>query len=177
MLRQLLLDRVLSKVHWNKRLVSFERCQDDDTKIHLQFEDDVCVKVDFLVGADGIHSRVIKTLLREHDEHGLRYLKIMIILGIADFCHPLLDERGFYTLDGTHRLFTMPYEGTKLDKNHKRRIMWQLSYRLDNEAEAKRLSTSGPTVLREEVLRLCRDWHEPVADMIAATPLETIWGT
>jgi hypothetical protein len=55
--------------------------------------------------------------------------------------------------------------------------MWQLSYRLHDEQEAKRLSAAGPEALREEVLRRCHNWHQPVPDMIAATPLETIWGT
>jgi hypothetical protein len=43
----------------------------------------------------------------------LSYTGIMIVLGITkDFFHPLLDEKGFYTLDGEHRLFTMPFEGS-----------------------------------------------------------------
>ena len=177
-LRQLMLDRIKSPVYWGKRLVSFDHA----SKIELTFDDGTLVPdVDLLVGADGIRSSVLGTLLKQKvDSLGLNYLGIMIILGIADFCHDLLNERGFYTLDGTHRLFTMPYEGCQLDDEKltgKRRIMWQLSYRLSDEAEAKRLSAVGPEALRDEVLRRCRDWHQPVADMVAATPLDTIWGT
>jgi salicylate hydroxylase len=168
-LRQLMLDRVKSPVHWGNRLITFEPGTEN---IRLQFDNNTTTEVDLLVGADGIRSSVVQRL---EQENGLRYLSIMIILGIADFLHPLLDERGFYTLDGTHRLFTMPYEGSKLST--KRRTMWQLSYRLHDEQEAKRLSAAGPEALREEVLRRCHNWHQPVPDMIAATPLETIWGT
>jgi 2-polyprenyl-6-methoxyphenol hydroxylase-like FAD-dependent oxidoreductase len=167
-----MLDRVKSPVHWGKRLVSFEPALHEKTR--LKFDSSITTEVDFLVGADGIKSCIIKKL--EKEQCGLRNLEIMIILGIADFCDPLLDERGFYTLDGTHRLFTMPYEGSKLSST-KRRTMWQLSYRLQDEKEQRRLSAAGPEALRKEVLRRCRNWHHPVADMIAATPLETIWGT
>jgi 2-polyprenyl-6-methoxyphenol hydroxylase-like FAD-dependent oxidoreductase len=173
-----MLDRVKSPVHWGKRLVSFERAVDDE-KIRLEFDssgDNDATEVDLLVGADGIKSCIIKKLEMGQKCCGLRNLEIMIILGIADFCDPLLDERGFYTLDGTHRLFTMPYEGSKLSTTQ-RRTMWQLSYRLQDEKEQRRLSVAGPEALRDEVMRRCRNWHHPVCDMIAATPLETIWGT
>ena len=43
------------------------------------------------------------------------YLGIFIILGITNTFHPLIDERGFYTLDGTHRLFIMPFEGSRIE--------------------------------------------------------------
>lgn len=149
--------------------------------MRLEFQDkSVLQDVDLLVGADGIKSSVLQSLLVDNNDtsFGLKYLDIMIILGIADFVHPHLDERGFYTLDGRHRLFTMPYEGNKTTpSSSSRRIMWQLSYRLNDEAEAKRLSAAGPQVLREQVLKRCCNWHQPVNDMIKATPLETIWGT
>jgi 2-polyprenyl-6-methoxyphenol hydroxylase-like FAD-dependent oxidoreductase len=45
-----------------------------------------------------------------------QYIGIFIILGItSDFRDPFLDEQGFYTLDGTHRLFTMPFSGSRMD--------------------------------------------------------------
>jgi len=92
--------------------------------------------------------------------HDLSYLNVSLINGITNekFYHPLLDEGGFYTLDGgMHRLFTMPFEGSRLDdvlsfgattthissksnsidytslshlvpKQTRRRYMWQLSF-------------------------------------------------
>ena len=44
-----------------------------------------------------------------------RNVGIYIILGISTHFHPLIDERGFYTLDGKHRLFIMPFQGSRLD--------------------------------------------------------------
>ena len=175
MLNRVQCDNASTPVHWGKRLSTFSEVSDD--KIQLEFDDGTIVdNVDLLIGADGIRSQVLQTLVGT-DDTGLRYLNIMIILGIADFCHPHLDERGFYTLDGRHRLFTMPYEGSQADSTTRRRIMWQLSFRLEDEDEAKRLSAAGPNVLREEVLKRCSGWHQPVMDMVMSTPLDTIWGT
>lgn len=104
---------------------------------------------------------------------------VMIILGIANnFNHNLLTERGFYTLDGKHRLFTMPYQGDRYALN--RRIMWQLSYRYeedDDESKFLKENRRNPEFLRNKVIEICSRWHDPVPSMIAATPLETIWGT
>ena len=180
MLRQMMLNRIqFTPIHWGKRLSTFSEVAND--KIQVKFDDGTIVdNVDLLVGADGIRSQVLPALVGTDDDTtdtGLRYLNIMIILGIADFSHPHLDERGFYTLDGMHRLFTMPYEGSQVDSTTRRRIMWQLSFRFEDEEAAKRLSTAGPNVLREQVLKRCSGWHQPVIDMVMTTPLDTIWGT
>jgi 2-polyprenyl-6-methoxyphenol hydroxylase-like FAD-dependent oxidoreductase len=104
---------------------------------------------------------------------GLRHTGIRLILGIADFSHPLLGERGFYTLDGTHRLFTMPYQSNRHDPTKTNRVMWQLSFSTE---ESDRGSLDSES-LRVQVLKRCQSWHEPVLSMVQATPIETIWGT
>jgi 2-polyprenyl-6-methoxyphenol hydroxylase-like FAD-dependent oxidoreductase len=172
-LRRLLLEKLSSStVVFGKQFVRLTLR--DFNKLSLAFGDGSTVEgVDLLISADGIRSSVVKEILP--NDPGPKYIGIMIVLGIAKFCHPLLDERGFYTLDGNHRLFTMPYEGAKPNGND-RRIMWQLSYTL-NESEAKSWSLVGPQALKDEVLRRCNNWHDPVIQMIQSTPLETIWGT
>ena len=104
---------------------------------------------------------------------GLRHTGIRLILGIADFSHPLLNERGFYTLDGTHRLFTMPYQSNRYDPTKTNRVMWQLSFSTDQEDRGSLDSES----LRAQVLKRCQSWHDPVMSMVQATPIESIWGT
>lgn len=198
-------------VQWGKRLVSFEdrvmkmgggnafTCDDDGNgqgAVHIAFEDGATEEVDLLIGSDGIRSYVTRSLLskakpsNEHDynDGGLSYLGIMIVLGITNnFYHPLLDERGFYTLDGSNRLFTMPFEGNKLDDamngdgtnnpKPKRRYMWQLSWYEPDEEKARTLSQAGPNALIDEVNRRCKDWHEPVLDMVGRTDPRNVWGT
>jgi hypothetical protein len=149
-----------------------------------------------LIGSDGIRSTVTRLLLskaapatdKDSSGGGLSYLGIMIVLGITDhFYHPLLDERGFYTLDGCNRLFTMPYEGSKVDDalnsdgkdkpKPYRRYMWQLSWHEPDEEKARKMSQAGPNALIDEVARRCRDWHEPVLDMVRTTDPKNVWGT
>ncbi len=197
----------------------------DSDKIELIFEDGSSDFVHLLIGADGVRSVVMQQLLSEDGVEpkanvdpslsnaisnsgdssrkeqekptDLVYTGIMIVLGITkDFFHPLLDERGFYTLDGKHRLFTMPFEGSRisdleqfeiplenthenlmLDYKRHRRYMWQLSYKLESLEEASILAKSGPQTLLNEVLKRTNEWHKPVEEMIRSAPLETIWGT
>lgn len=157
---------------------------DSTTAETIQQQNNTVATMDFdlVIAADGVHSSVVKALAPKCQP---RPLKVMIILGIADnFQHPLLTERGFYVVDGKHRLFTMPYQGDKYAS--RRRIMWQLSYRYydggednndDDAAVTLEQQYKNPAVLRDLVLGKCSQWHEPVCSMIRATPLETIWGT
>ncbi len=160
------------------------------------------VAADLLVAADGIRSAILAKVYRSvhsvstsvlvsdeevqaddnvnHDvpfashELGLRSMGVRLILGIADFSHPLLNERGFYTLDGKHRLFTMPYSSDRISKKDTTRIMWQLSFSTDGACPPPSLEAIA---LRDYVVRTCSSWHDPVLDMIQATPLDKIWGT
>ena len=47
------------------------------------------------------------------EENKLTYLKIFLILGITSYKHSFLTKRGFYTLDGTSRMFTMPFDDNR----------------------------------------------------------------
>ena len=182
--------------------------------------------------AIGIRSAVVRTMLGEEEAGGgeggygssdsppsidqdgsaergagLSYLGVFVVLGLTreDFYHPLLDERGFYTLDGASRMFTMPYEGSRIDdadddlpgrkgnatageggsrstvgprrRRRRRRIMWQLSFRLSDPSDAEEMGRLGPEALLDEVRQRTKGWHDPMSDMIRSTPLETVWGT
>ena len=186
-LRQILMNQLkLSSISFGRRVVGLEpeECGEADDEndndnhrsplLAVRFDDGTAERnVELVVAADGIRSAVVKSLLPD-DDRGLRCLGVFIILGIATFAHPLLDERGFYTLSGRERLFTMPYAGSRFDGTQHRQVMWQLSFCTDSAESLRRLDSSG---LRELVLTKCRNWHEPVVDMVQATPLETVWGT
>ena len=180
------------KIEWGKKLASYEhhRSRDSISKpLTLRFQDGTRATADLLIGADGVNSTVLTQLLssptnamvgRNVDNFevpsnvssaSLSYIGVFIVVGITtNFFHPLLDERGFYTLDGTHRLFTMPFEGSRLDdlafeSNYNnsegktsRRYMWQLSYQLDSEEEARKLVKRGPEAILEEVMSRTQTW-------------------
>jgi hypothetical protein len=62
-------------------------------------------QVDVLIGADGIRSQIRSVKMGDE----LKYLGVMAVVGTTPHQHPLLASRGFYTVDGIHRLFTMPF--------------------------------------------------------------------
>ena len=151
--------------------------QQNDHDVHLHFEDGSKAFEKFLIGADGINGTAATSLLQPLNDvpkhstietkNSRSYIGVMIILGITntDFYHPLLDERGFHTMDGTVCLFTMPFKGSNmsdiLNRKRKRRIMWQLSFSIPKFLEAQKLSQSDANVLLEEVKRRIIHWHSP----------------
>ena len=77
------------------------------------------------IPVNGTNSRVKKV----NDRAPLEYLGVSVIIGLSSCTHPLLVEQGFYVVDGTNRLFTMPFSvPTPGDPNSKRLCMWQLSF-------------------------------------------------
>jgi len=79
------------------------------------------IETDLLIGCDGVHSAVRNNVIKNDRE--LRYLNILIVLGICGSDHPLTKERVFQTADGYARLFSMPF----LKNNSSLNSMWQLS--------------------------------------------------
>ena len=64
------------------------------------------------------------------------------------------------------------------DKEGKTKLtMWQLSFSDFTEEEGVRLRSAGPEELLNEALRRCKDWFNPVCDMIRGTPAREVWGT
>ena len=191
------------EIYWGKKLTHHETVlandhqsspqQRNDHDVHLYFQDGSKSSAKLLIGADGINSTVATSLLQPLNDvpkystiatkTSKSYIGVMIILGITntDFYHPLLDERGFHTLDGTNRLFTMPFEGSNisdiLNGKRERRIMWQLSFSMPSFSEAQKLAQSKPNVLLQEVKRRINHWHNPIGKMLDSTSLDTVWGT
>jgi 2-polyprenyl-6-methoxyphenol hydroxylase-like FAD-dependent oxidoreductase len=151
------------------------------------------VRADLVVAADGVRSSVIRNWLPEAPLP--RSVNVRLIVGLTsdNFTHPLLEQRGFYTIsssgkDGADdsddntgmRLFVMPFSGNSLlHPDEPIRYMWQLSLwsepETETESPSKWLTTAEE--LRQRALDICRDWHEPVAAMIHATPASSIWST
>lgn len=208
-------DDIKSQAYLKEEQKKNEGSPTHDDFVTLFFADSTSDHVELLIAADGIYSTVQAKV--EEDQHSngknhdklccsinapppstLKYIGIMLINGITlGFHHPLLDERGFYTVDGENRLFTMPFEGSYVDDHLKdflsmegeqlrecsatpstrRRTMWQLSFRLPDVTLANQLRQGGPKCLLEEALRRCNTWHPPVCDMLRSTPLDCIWGS
>jgi len=149
-----------------------------------------------LVGADGIRS-VVRAQKIGEDTSPLKYLGCIVILGISHSPeHTLTDgETVFQTADGTTRIYAMPFAKPgketagaanftfdaqgggeqSVGGEHRGETMWQLSFPMD-EAAAKELSQRGPEALKDEALKRCGLWHEPVPALLRATPSALISG-
>jgi 2-polyprenyl-6-methoxyphenol hydroxylase-like FAD-dependent oxidoreductase len=161
------------QVQWNHRFIDY-REHEGHVDLHFQVGSDDSVKTvqaDLVVGADGIRSAVRKQLIGDAVSP-LRYLDCMVILGICPLgsidASALLDGKTvFQTANGNERMYMMPYSPST--------IMWQLSFPLP-EAEAIALNRAGAPALKEEALRRCPAWHDPIPQILAETPVSLITG-
>lgn len=133
------------------------------------------VQARLLVGADGIHSVIRKQLVSTHHEDALHYLGMLVVLGMTPCEDPICMRTTFQMLDGTTRLFTMPFTSAEHGKPNV--TFWQLSFPVPLERAIFLKNDLG--ALRAEILARCAAWHEPVPsllrnaqdDMITATPV------
>lgn len=171
--RQILISKLsVTKICWGRKLAQLEKVPLSG-KTRLVFEQGEVVECDLVVAADGIWSTVVQKWLPMAPPP--QSLGVRLILGLTTaFQHPLVHERGFYTLAEGVRLFVMPFSSPNVvNTDTALRYMWQLSIRSDME-----MTTGNWTAeyLREEALRITKDWHRPVAEMIHSTPAASIWG-
>eukprot|EP01126_Amoeba_proteus_P003144 TRINITY_DN11033_c0_g1_i3.p1 TRINITY_DN11033_c0_g1~~TRINITY_DN11033_c0_g1_i3.p1 ORF type:complete len:344 (+),score=65.92 TRINITY_DN11033_c0_g1_i3:441-1472(+) len=154
-------------ISWSREFVRFEEKFQD---IEVTFADGTRERCDLFIGADGIYSRA--RLQKLSTLFPIKYLGVIVVLGIAPCNHPLVHQKKIQTQGGDTRLYVMPFSNS----DPSRRIMWQLSFPVACEQEALRLC-SNPVTLAEEVMRRCKNWHSPVPEFLAATEKELIMGT
>lgn len=216
-LRKMLLDRLVpGTVKWGHKLLSYNELEDgilvsfqtnSETLSPSTTEAASCeveLRCDLIVGADGIYSRVrqLRDMKCFHIPRSpLIYVGVSVIIGLSSAQHPLINDCGFYVLDGVHRLFVMPFrstsnssgesitptarsgtddgttESTEEGKGVTSLTMWQLSFSGLAESEAETMRSKDPETLRSEALRRCQHWFDPVTALIKETDAGEIWGT
>ena len=120
-----------------------------------------------LVASDGIHSTVRRQLSLHGDR--LNYVGLIVVLGIVEgaaMATPLTQRRIFETVDGTTRIYAMPFTTTS--------TMWQLSF--PYAEDGARALCKDQAALRAEIVRRCAEWHDPVPDLLRSTPLDCFSG-
>jgi salicylate hydroxylase len=172
-------------VRWGSK---FARFREDAASVCVELESGEAVHGDVLVGADGIFSMVRKQKLRD-ELHGLG---VAVILGMAPCEHALVQSRVTQTLDGTRRIYTMPFTSKQADGDeagdwlreedgdwtgdfgHGQAItMWQLSFPLGSILGP--LPTDGEG-LKALALELVGTWHAPIPALLAATEARHVTG-
>ena len=174
-LRSALLAQIggVSAVNWGHQLIDFKDNDNDGVELTFEVNGEVkSVKVDIVVGADGIRGIMRKFLIGD-EISPLRYLGCIVILGICKLSSlegadkSLLDSATiFQTVNGNDRIYIMPYDTQS--------VMWQFSV-LMTEKEALELSAQGNKALKEEVYRRTQ-WHNPVPQIVSATNEEQVIG-
>ena len=167
--RQALRARILEQIRpgtikWNSRLKGF-KCRDNGVAVTLQ--DGSSLDAALLVGSDGIFSTVRRQLALPGDR--LNYVGFVVVLGIVDgsvMDLPLAHRRIFETVDGTTRVYAMPFTTSS--------TMWQLSFPCA-EVPARAFG-KDTAALKAEILRRCEAWHDPIPALLKSTPLDCMSG-
>jgi hypothetical protein len=187
------------QLNWGYKFLYYEENDDYvtsyfkvDTTAHITHGDIVsaehrivAMKSRVVLGGDGINSRVRECrdrVLNFCGTAGLNYLGITVIIGISEFQHPMLYEKGFYVLNGSQRLFTMPYYTPPSGKcseetNEKPLVMWQLSFSGLSEEESSLLRKLSFSELVRYALTRVSGWFSPVPELLQATVPNEIWVT
>jgi 2-polyprenyl-6-methoxyphenol hydroxylase-like FAD-dependent oxidoreductase len=152
--RQIMRLRMLERlkpgtVRWGSRVRSFEETSRYETSdavassrraVRVTLEDGSVIDACLLVGSDGIHSTTRRLLRLKGDKSAssasdpdkLTFCGLAVVLGIVDdatfFCR-LAKRRVFETVDGSARIYAMPFTTTS--------TMWQLSFPC-SEKDARR---------------------------------------
>lgn len=116
-----------------------------------------------LLGADGLHSRMRGQLLGDGEPLYAGYTSWRAVTPAGFTPRPTATSE---TWGRGHRFGIVP-----LDHRQDGRVYW---YATRNALPGGR---DEPGRLREDLLRTFRSWHEPIADLIAATPEEAILRT
>ena len=140
---------------------------DDNNGVTVTLTDGTTLDAALLIGSDGIFSTVRRQLDLPGDR--LNYVGLVVVLGIVNddvMEIPLAKRRIFETMDGTTRIYAMPFTTTS--------TMWQLSFPCSEETSLKYMKEGA--LLKEEIVRRCAAWHEPIPDMLRNTPLDCMSG-
>ena len=180
--RRVIFERIRSlggeeQMHWGHEVSEVKR-RDTDGKISVNFTNGVKVEgIDLLVGADGVRSKTLSLCLSAATfppkiastiSPDPEPLGILLIIGVSTLDHPLLRQRGFHSVNGSTRLFLMPFSEGE--------TMWQFSCALPNE-EGTKLRRLGASELKKHVQSMMSDWHSPIPALLEETDIDTIWGT
>ena len=123
------------------------------------------IKTKYLIGADGIFSsvrKILKTKDNEHESDSLKYLGVLVVLGMAPSESLVCLKSTFQTVKDENRLFSMPFTENPNTQ------FWQLSFPCDEKLANE--FKKDKSRLHKHMVEMVKGWHEPVPDLVENTP-------
>jgi 2-polyprenyl-6-methoxyphenol hydroxylase-like FAD-dependent oxidoreductase len=153
------------QVEYGKRLQNFASAEGG--KVVAVFEDGTTAQGDFLVGADGVHSRV-----RQIIRPGAPRPSYLGVLGVGGFVAPsvvvatdVADREGLNFTVGCTGQF-----GYCNSRRNEERWMWWCHIPQEKELTSAELAAIDTEELRQRLLERFKGWHEPIQTFLANTP-------
>ena len=116
----------------------------------MTLADGTALDAALLIGSDGIFSTVRRQMSLAGDR--LNYIGLAVVLGIVEhkiMRVPLAERRIFETVDGSTRIYAMPFTTTS--------TMWQLSFPCSEDKA--RVYMKDAAVLKADIVERCQRWH------------------
>jgi 2-polyprenyl-6-methoxyphenol hydroxylase-like FAD-dependent oxidoreductase len=158
-LQRALLDALpASSIHLGRVCASYQQTGDE---IHARFADGTTQTCDLLIGADGLHSQLHAQVLADEPP---RHRGYTVWRGVTNCAPQALPPNTALEFHGRGQRFGIGPVG-------KGRTGWWAT--ANERADAVEL----PRERQRKLLTLFADWYEPVLELIAATPAETILHT
>ncbi len=154
--QRIMFDKIPShKIHLGK---SFQYARKKSSHIEIHFEDNTTYKTDYVIGADGIHSKVRKQFFPESE---IRYSGQTCWRGIADIAMAPEFQHRAMELWGNQIRFGISKVSTG-------KVYWfAVALAERNQKEAKNL-------VKEKLLEMFKDFDETIKAIIKATAIANI---
>ena len=168
-LHQILVDEVVQQgiqVEYQKRLKNIS--ETNDKKAIAQFEDGTTAEGDFVIGADGLRSRTRDILLPNSPKPFYTGM-----LGIGGFAAqsaiPTSNPRDKTTM---HMTFGPGgfFGYCNCSPSEESELLWWSNLPRAEEMTKAQLAAISTEDMRQELLAIHRDWHEPIAALLMNTP-------
>ncbi|NQY29071.1 MAG: FAD-dependent monooxygenase [Flavobacteriaceae bacterium] len=144
------------KLHFDKGFKSFEEII--NSKIKITFEDNATIETDYLIGADGINSKVRNQLFPNST---IRYSGQTCWRGVADIDLPTTYEHKAFELWGNQIRFGI----SKIAQN---KVYWFAV------ALAEQNQKDDATTIQDKLVDMYTEFHPLVTEIITATPINKI---
>ena len=156
-LQQLLFDKIpKERIHLGKGFQSYEECPNGNIKV--KFEDDTIIETNYLLGADGIHSKVRKQLFPESK---IRYSGQTCWRGVANFEMTSEFQHRGMELWGNQIRFGI----SKIAEN---KVYW-FAVALDRPDQK-----DNRDQLQQKLIEMFKEFDPMVTQLILSTPIEKI---